>query len=129
MSNIITSVHQSPYYNLSVQYRATSRASHKSSREHELGQFLQTRRCSIVCVAPQSHLTSCSLIIPNFATRFVFTGATPVLRRLRDFQLFQSSLEPAEGFFFKGKTSGGSIGTVLRKPLRDFNRLTGSGAL
>jgi hypothetical protein len=57
-------------------------ASHKSSRVHFWGQSLHDR-CPISCTSPQPQYRSSEFVLPHF-TIFVFTGATPVLMRLRD---------------------------------------------
>lgn len=106
---------------------ALSLASHKSLMEQEFGQFLHTKRCFMVCISPQWHVVSVLYVIP-LLSRLILVGATPVLKRLRFFKVFQSKWESSEGFWYMWLVSGESIAIVLRNPLRDLNRLTGLSA-
>ena len=53
------------------------------------------------------------------------TGATPVLMRFRDFQVLKLRCWPLGEVGGAGKSSGGSTGTLLRKPPRYFNHSLG----
>jgi hypothetical protein len=87
-------------------------------------QSLHDRRCPISCTAPQPQYRSSEFVLPHF-TIFVFTGATPVLMRFRDFQVLKSRRWLPWQIWVRGKSSGGLTYTVPRKLFRDFNLLCG----